>query len=62
MTQNDFDPDVLMDQMAKYLGLAIEPEYRAGVAQHLRSARKIAEPLLAFELDDEAEPSPVFKP
>ena len=62
MTEKDFDPDALMDQMASFLGLTIEPEYRAGVAQHLQSARKIAAPLLAFELDDEAEPAPVFKP
>jgi Protein of unknown function (DUF4089) len=62
MKQDDFDPEVLMDQMAKFVGLTIEPQYRAGVVQHLRAARKIAEPLLAFELDDESEPAPVFKP
>jgi hypothetical protein len=62
MTRDEFDPDVLMDQMAKFLTLTIEQQYRAGVAQHLRAAQRIAEPLLALDLEDDVEPAPVFKP
>lgn len=57
-----FDADAVIDAMAPYLGLTVLPAYRAGVAQHLTAAHRIAGPLLDLPLDDEAEPAPVFTP
>jgi Protein of unknown function (DUF4089) len=62
MNSNEFDPEKLADAMTAFLGLPLEEAYRAGVMQHLQIAREIAVPLLAFSLDDDAEPAPVFTP
>ena len=58
----DFDAEAMMDAMAACLGLTLEPGYRDGVAAHLMAAHAIAQDVLAFELDDEAEPAPVYRP
>ncbi len=56
-----FDPDAVMDAMAPLLGLAIEPEYRAGIATNLRATAGFAAVLLDIPVPDEAEPAPVFR-
>lgn len=56
----DAEIDTAVDALAEWLGLVIEPDYRAGVAFHLSAARAVAEPLLSLEFDDAAEPAPVF--
>jgi hypothetical protein len=40
----------------------VADEHRPGVLTHLQAARRIAAPLLAWPLSDEAEPAPVFCP
>lgn len=58
----DFDPDAMIDALAPFLGLTVEPEYREGVKAHLRAAQTIAADVLAFEMPDDAEPAPVYRP
>ena len=61
MGQDEFDADAVIDAMAPMVGLVVEPQYRAGVAAHLKAAKAIATDVLAFETDDEPEPAPVFR-
>lgn len=62
MKKNEFDADAIAESMLPYLGLPDEPAYRPGIVQHLNAARGIAAGLLAYPVEDEAEPAPVFKP
>lgn len=57
-----FDAEAIMDSMAPFLGLTVEEEYRSGVVQHLNAAWIIAQSVLAVELEDTAEPAPVYRP
>lgn len=57
-----FDADALIDAVAAYAGLPVLEEYRAGVRFHLTAARAIVADVLAFELEDDAEPAPVYRP
>lgn len=52
----------LMEAAAAYLDLPVEEAYRAGIKMHLVAARNIAELVLTFELEDDAEPAPVYAP
>lgn len=61
MKEKPFDAEKLVDAMATYLDLAILDAYRPGVVQHLIVAQAIARDVLAYPLDDEAEPAPVFR-
>ena len=61
MSDTHPDLDALIAQMLNYLDLPDEDAYRAGIRLHLEAARRIAGPMLAVELDDEAEPAPVFR-
>ena len=47
---------------ADAIGLAIAPEYLAGVAVELARIAAIAEFVTAFPLDQSVEAAPVFKP
>jgi Protein of unknown function (DUF4089) len=62
MNSTEFVPDDVMDSMSAFLNLPIEPEYRKGIAIHLRSSQRIAKSFLDIPLDDETEPAPVFVP
>jgi hypothetical protein len=62
MSKDEFDAEAIAESMLPYLGLPDEPSYRPGIVFHLASARGIAAGLLAFPMEDEAEPAPVFKP
>jgi hypothetical protein len=58
------EPDALdayLDAAAAVLGIAIEPEWRPGVRFHLATTLALADLVVAFPLDDEAEPAPVFE-
>lgn len=59
----DQEPDfgALIGEMAKMLDLPLEEAYREGVIFHLSTASKIASHVLAFEVEDDAEPAPVFE-
>ncbi len=62
MSGEPFDPQRLIDAMAPLVGLEIAAEYRPGVAAHLTAAHRIAQDVLAAELDDDAEQAPVYRP
>ena len=57
-------PDIAkwVDEAALAIGLPIAPEYRANVILNVERSLAIAQPLLAFELDDDLTPAPVFRP
>ena len=52
--------DALVEAFLTYLQLPLDDAYRAGIVMHLIAAHNIAAPLLAFDLDDDTEPAPVF--
>lgn len=56
------DPEAVLDAVAPMLGLAIAEEDRAGVALHLATAARLYALVDAVEVDDHAEPAPVFVP
>lgn len=57
-----FDAEALIDAAAPMLRLKVEPEYRDGVKQNLKTAAKMAALVEEVELDEDAEPAPVFRP
>jgi hypothetical protein len=50
----------LIDANARWLGLAIEPEWRALILESLVAIVAAIEAVEAFPLPDAAEPAPVF--
>jgi hypothetical protein len=62
MTSETFDPETLVDAMARLLGLTLTAESRAQTILHLRIAAEQAERLLSVSLDDQEQPAPVFTP
>ena len=44
------------------LRLRIEPEYRSGIKQNLKTAAKMAALMAHVELRDDTEPAPVYRP
>ncbi len=61
MAYKPFDADALIDAAAPLLQLRIEPEYRAAIKANLKTASKMAALVEQVELEDEAEPAPVFR-
>lgn len=59
-TADPFEPDALVDAVASFLGLPIEPDFRPGIIANLRTIARHAE-LLDPPLDDRTEPAPVFR-
>jgi hypothetical protein len=55
------DLDAFMDASAQVLDLPLDPAWRPGVRANLEVSLKLAQFVAAFELPDEAEPSPVFE-
>ena len=56
------DPEAIIDAMAPLLGLDVRPEYRPGIVTNLTVTAGLAKLVLAFPLDDHAEPAAVFRP
>jgi hypothetical protein len=54
--------DAFIDAAAAMSGLTVDPAYRDGVKIHLNAVTNAAKFVLAFELEDDAEPGPVFRP
>lgn len=54
--------EAFIDAGAALSGLTIEPDYRQGVRIHLNAVTNAAKLVLAFEVEDDAEPAPVFRP
>ena len=55
------DIDAWLDANAALLGIAIAPEGRDAVRQHLRITRDLALRVLEFPLPDDADPAPIFR-
>ena len=58
----EVDWETYLDQMAALVGTTIPAEYRAEVIAYLKLTHTIAQPMLEFELPEDAEPAPVFRP
>ena len=52
--------DAYVNAMARALGIAIAPEWRAAVKANLAVTFRMAALVAEFPLPDEAEPAPVF--
>jgi hypothetical protein len=52
--------DALIDASAALLGIAIAPDWRASIRQHLSISLGHAHAVMDFPLSDEADPAPVF--
>jgi len=61
MAYKPFDADAMIDAAAPLMQLRIEPEYRAGIRQNLKTASKMAALVEQVKLSDEAEPAPVYR-
>ncbi|HMN52034.1 MAG TPA: DUF4089 domain-containing protein [Xanthobacteraceae bacterium] len=62
LPSNPAELDAFIDAGAALCGLAIDPPYREGVRLHLAATANAAKLVLAFPVEDDAEPSPVFRP
>lgn len=62
MAYKPFDADQLIDASAQLLQLRIEPEYRAGIKQNLKTAGKMAALVEQVRLEDGQDPLPVYRP
>ena len=56
----DDDLDAFAAAGARLLGLAVAPEWQAGIRANLRVSLTLGGLVAGFELPDEAEPAPVF--
>lgn len=61
MNDDSFDPAALTAAIAPLLGLQVTPAQRPGVLLHLANTRRIATPMLRFELPERTENAPVFR-
>ena len=55
------DLDAFIDAAAQVLELPLDPAWKPGVRANLEVTFKLAAFVAAFELPDEAEPTPVFE-
>ncbi len=62
MTELSFDADALIDASLPLIGLSLSEESRPVVKMHLQTAETLSRLVREFELDDEAEPAPVYAP
>lgn len=51
-----------VDQMAQLLDLPLPEDIRPQVVRHFAQIQAIAQPVLDFELSDQIEPAPIFRP
>ena len=57
---DDVSFGALVDLMSPLLGLRVDRSWCEAVVANLRATAKAADLVLAFPLDDELEPAPVF--
>lgn len=62
MNRFEEEADKLIDAASAFLDLPIEPAYRPGVKTHLVVARSMADLVFAYELEEGAEPAPIYEP
>jgi len=60
MSEAEFDPDATLEAAAALIGLDLAKASREVVKAHLETAERLSRLVMAFELDCEAEPAPVF--
>ncbi len=56
------DLDAYIAGAAAVLGIPLRPEWLASIRTNLEVSLRHADAVLAFDLPDEAEPAPVFRP
>ena len=54
--------DAEIQSLSVFFDMPIPAEYRAGVLAQWRLNQKLATPLLAVDLPEDAAPAPVFRP
>jgi hypothetical protein len=59
---DDATLDAFIDSAPELVGLTIDPAYRDGMKTHLRATANAARLVLDFDLGDEIDPAPVFRP
>ena len=59
---SDIDWEAFLDHMSVLVGTTVPEQYRAEVIAYLKLTRTIAQPMLEFELPEDTEPAPVFRP
>jgi Protein of unknown function (DUF4089) len=62
MSDAPFDADALIDASLPLLRMSLTQDSRGAVKLHLEIAEKLARLVTGFELEDEAEPAPVYSP
>lgn len=62
MTNDSTNIAELVDQMANFLDLLIDPAYRPGVIANLERTATIAQLVMQFPLPDSVEAAPTFQP
>jgi hypothetical protein len=62
VTDAPFDADALIDASLPLLRMQLSEESRAVVRLHLETAEKLSKLVTGFELEDDAEPAPVYSP
>ena len=61
MPADDTNLETYIDAAAEALALPLEPEWKPSVKANLAATLRLGALVAEFELDDEAEPAPVFK-
>jgi hypothetical protein len=62
MSESIVDWEAYLDHMAALVDTNIPDEYRVAVIEYLKLTHTIAQPMLEFELPEDCEPAPVFRP
>jgi hypothetical protein len=60
MNDNKLDPEKFVEAIADWLDIDLSAASLETVEMHLSTAARLAQLVLDFPLDDEAEPAPVF--
>jgi hypothetical protein len=58
----DADREAALDAATVLLGLRVETAWRPEVVAHMKVIAEAARLILDFELEDEIEPAPVYRP
>lgn len=58
----DFDLDRYVALMAETLGIPVSEEERPGIILQMRRTADLAAQVMAFDVPQDLEPAPVFKP
>lgn len=59
---NDGDLNAMIETGARVLGLPVQPEWQAAIRAHLATNLRLAALVAEFELPDELDPAPVYRP